>query len=692
MMKKSALLLFVALLTLPSLGFAAEQATAKSDTSFELGEVLVSGEKLSVVEQAGTVDVITAEEIKNSGARNVAEALDLVPGVTVRTGAEGTPRIDIRGLRTRNVILLLDGVPMNSTYDNQWTPDAIPADYISEIKITRGASSVLYGAGGNAGVINIITKKGQEGLHGLIGGELGSGEYYRAKGSLNGGTDKLRFNSYYVFETRDHFPLSGSFNETALQDSGERVNSDDEKNNIYANLLYDATDSTKLGLTVSYWDRSYGIPPATTKNDGYIKKPKYDRYDNISGNLVQLLVQHEFSDALSMKASAFMNNQEEDRSRYDDDSYSTQKKNGAYNQTSYTEIFGGNLIGTYDAKEYGTINLSLSAKQSHWKLDSEVYKESTSGSGSGSGGGHGGGHGGGSGGGSGSSSTAASSGKFVGHDESKNLDEYNIATEYEVRPTEKLGLVAGIGWHALKKITYGDDESDYSYLLGANYDLTDATSLHVNHARKVRFPSVKELYDTDSGNADLHAEVTRHYEAGVRHNFRSVDTELDVTGFYIEADDFIEKDVNKVSQNFEEYSFRGFETSVVNRSITNLTLKASYTYLDARNESDSAEIVELQYRPRNKAGVEATYTAPCGAKLYASWLYVDGQYHYSSDGKDKSLLKTYNLVDLKVSKAFFDDSLEVYAGARNLFDEDYEESYSIPQAGRTFYLGTEYRF
>jgi vitamin B12 transporter len=76
----------------------------------------------------------------------------------VRYGADGTPRIDIRGLRTRNVLLFLDGVPLNSSLDGQFDAASIPVESIARIKVTRGGSSVLYGAGGNAGVINIITR------------------------------------------------------------------------------------------------------------------------------------------------------------------------------------------------------------------------------------------------------------------------------------------------------------------------------------------------------------------------------------------------------------------------------------------------------------------------------------------------------------------------------------------------------
>ena len=126
---------------------------------YALGEVVVSG-KGEGGETTETVRTVTAEDIRNTGARTLDQAIVLLPGVNVRIGGEGTPRIDIRGFRTRHVVLLLDGIPMNSAFDQQFDPTVIPTENIAEIKLTEGASSILYGQGGLGGVINIITKKG----------------------------------------------------------------------------------------------------------------------------------------------------------------------------------------------------------------------------------------------------------------------------------------------------------------------------------------------------------------------------------------------------------------------------------------------------------------------------------------------------------------------------------------------------
>jgi outer membrane receptor protein involved in Fe transport len=55
-------------------------------------------------------------------------------------------------------------------------------------------------------------------------------------------------------------------------------------------------------------------------------------------------------------------------------------------------------------------------------------------------------------------------------------------------------------------------------------------------------------------------------------------------------------------------------------------------------------------------------------------------------------LDDYTLVDLKLSKAVFDEGFELYVGVNNVTDEDYEQAYALPQSGRVFFGGVQGRF
>ncbi len=169
--RHTAATLLLALLLLPAaLPIAAQQPPPKT-----LGEVTLFGEEQPKVEAAtkteiplskapNAVTVVTAKQIRESGAKTVPDLLRLVPGVNVRWNPMG-PTIDIRGFgespRPNRILLLIDGVPTNSG-DTGGLPlspayDLFPVQLIKRIEIVKGPGSALYGENAYWGVINIVT-------------------------------------------------------------------------------------------------------------------------------------------------------------------------------------------------------------------------------------------------------------------------------------------------------------------------------------------------------------------------------------------------------------------------------------------------------------------------------------------------------------------------------------------------------
>src|SRR5690606_5333073 len=107
---------------------------AQESPPYPLGEVVISDSR-PASELSAAVRVVSANEIAASGVHTLAEAIALLPGISVRTGGEGVPRLDLRGLRTRHLLVLLDGIPLNSTFDGQTDPSLIPAEDIALIKV-----------------------------------------------------------------------------------------------------------------------------------------------------------------------------------------------------------------------------------------------------------------------------------------------------------------------------------------------------------------------------------------------------------------------------------------------------------------------------------------------------------------------------------------------------------------------------
>jgi outer membrane cobalamin receptor len=144
-----------------------------------------------LVEDVGTTRRIDEEDIRQESARTLDEALVRQPSVVIRTGADGTPRIDMRGLRTRHVLLLVDGIPVNNTEDGQFDPSLIPTENIEEVKLSYGNSSVLYGDGPIGGVLQLRTRRGEEGIHGSLTGEAGQRDQFLGQATVSGATRDL---------------------------------------------------------------------------------------------------------------------------------------------------------------------------------------------------------------------------------------------------------------------------------------------------------------------------------------------------------------------------------------------------------------------------------------------------------------------------------------------------------------------
>ena len=136
-------------------------------------EVVVTGERMDVPlsRTTASVSVVSSEQIKDLAVvGNASDLLTYTPGVQTEGGGSGaTKTIKIRGatiappkVATAGILLLVDGVPMNDPVSGYASVYMIPSENIDRIEVVKGASSAMYGAQATAGIINIITKKGQK--------------------------------------------------------------------------------------------------------------------------------------------------------------------------------------------------------------------------------------------------------------------------------------------------------------------------------------------------------------------------------------------------------------------------------------------------------------------------------------------------------------------------------------------------
>jgi iron complex outermembrane receptor protein len=165
--------------------------------------VTAAGTAQSVDEVSKAVTVIDARQIELRDEYSAVETLRAAPGlrVTQLGGPGAMARIQIRGLRSFDTGILVDGLRFRDAADTQGSANG----YISElnivncerIEVLRGSGSSLYGSHAIGGVVNLVTDQGGGDLRGQLQMEGGSLGLFRGRGSLSGGAldDRLFYSA-----------------------------------------------------------------------------------------------------------------------------------------------------------------------------------------------------------------------------------------------------------------------------------------------------------------------------------------------------------------------------------------------------------------------------------------------------------------------------------------------------------------
>ncbi len=160
----------------------------KPDADIKTKVTIANLVETNVYEAPNIITVITDEDIDRMGYTDMLDILNNVPGIIIATDVQNGTSIGIRGnwAEEGKVLFMVDGLVMNDmAYGSVILGHRFPLQNISRIEIIRGAGSAIYGGLAALGVINIITKKGQE-INGSflnIGGGVSHGT--ASKGSIS---------------------------------------------------------------------------------------------------------------------------------------------------------------------------------------------------------------------------------------------------------------------------------------------------------------------------------------------------------------------------------------------------------------------------------------------------------------------------------------------------------------------------
>lgn len=101
---------------------------------------------------------LTDGDLAGRGVSHLADALELVPEVTVRSVGRGGQQIDIRGSRKAAVRILVDGIPLEDPFYGTFDLTQIAITDIAQVRVATSPSSPIDGPGGPGGVIEVHTR------------------------------------------------------------------------------------------------------------------------------------------------------------------------------------------------------------------------------------------------------------------------------------------------------------------------------------------------------------------------------------------------------------------------------------------------------------------------------------------------------------------------------------------------------
>jgi iron complex outermembrane recepter protein len=635
-------------------GQAGAASVSSSDTEPPPLEVVVQGRRGS--SSGTTVRVIGRKDMEQLGASTVAEAIEQLPSASAGFDGRGERLVSLRGFSARQVLVMIDGVPVSMPYDGQLDLNKLPLGLVDHVTVIQGAGSLLYGPNGLGGAVNIVTREPGVGPWLVISTEAAPFATFRAStmGSVRMGSLGAVLGA--SLDDTLYQPMSRSFVPTYNEDGGRRDNSDRRSGSFTAKLRWEADDENALVATASHLEGRFGVPPAV-----FDLTPRYWRWTHWDADTVALA--HAFRGSrLAFDETLYVSALGNTLDSYDDASYTTQRLGRSFRSRYADTSFGANVRGSYDlggdAQDDVTLRAWLGARRDAHGADASasapaVAVETVILTGA--------------------AQAEATFARRLQAIAALQIDgELPGESRTGVRPDPGLGVgpMGSFTAHAF-----------------------DGLSLVATVAERTRFPTLKERFSEAFGarepNPDLQPERATNLALDATLE-PATNVRLDVGVFDSEVRDLVIPVVIRPQteqlQNAGRARFAGAEVDARAAVPGYLEVRAGWAWLGAHRLDLAPPADRVPYEPEQKALLAVTVHPLPWLGITGATRWLGAQWFQNPDtllwGRLGSAYQLDARIDLKPV-----DGLDVWVRGTNLADAFVQNRYSFPEPGRQIFVG-----
>ncbi|MGD8540542.1 MAG: TonB-dependent receptor, partial [Candidatus Aminicenantes bacterium] len=254
-----------------------------------------------------------------------------------------------------------------------------------------------------------------------------------------------------------------------------------------------------------------------------------------------------------------------------------------------------------------------------------------------------------------------------------------IEDHFSLSPNWK--LIGGLSFDHLDKFE-GENKSKINPLLGIRFSPVDPLSLHLSFSHKSKFPSMRSMYSSTSGNPDLLSETGNIWEFGFTY---SKDFYLTGSAFLTRFKDMIDSmrlsDGTRRYFNIGEAYINGLELQL-QKSLRWVNVTVNYTYLDHKNVTDDRPLDALANHNLN---FDCVLFLAKNVRFSILGLISSSSSWYDFNAAKLLDIPAFTSIDIVAS--YRCGIVEPYIKATNIFDHSFYTEPGYPWRGRYFEFG-----